>query len=103
MAEPDIACDLDVFSVDESSRHRELMARLKAAVTTMAQEGDSLRIGLATPAAVADAVEFALLERKCCPFFGFAFELPVDDESAGIVVSGPKEALTMLSEVFREA
>ena len=76
VAEPRIACNLNVFTQAERARHRSLMALLKGAVAEQTElpDGYGFRLSRGT-LSLEQLAEWATLESKCCPFFDFQLEL----------------------------
>lgn len=71
-----IACTLDVFSPEERTRYRVLTEEIRARVEDLRElrDGYALRLPSDSSTYLA-AAEFALLERRCCPFLRIALEL----------------------------
>jgi hypothetical protein len=75
-AEPRITCNLNVFKPPERTRHRTLIAFLKAAVTEQTELPDGYGFRLSRPSiSVEQLAEWVALESRCCPFFDFQLEL----------------------------
>jgi len=76
VAEPRIACNLNVFTPGERTRHRALIALLKDAIAEQTELPDGYGLRLARDTiSLAQLAEWATLESKCCPFFDFQLEL----------------------------
>ena len=74
--ETPIACKLEVFTPDERARHRELGKRVIRQRRSVREVADGWAIELpADPQMCRDALDFALLERRCCPFLTFSLEI----------------------------
>jgi hypothetical protein len=76
VAQPRIACNLNIFTPAERARHRALIALLKAAFAEQTElpDGYGFRLSRET-ISLEQLAEWAALESKCCPFFDFQLEL----------------------------
>jgi len=76
VAQPRIACNLGAFTPAERTRHRALIAVLKAAIAEQTElpDGYGFRLSRET-ISLEQLAEWAALESKCCPFFDFQLEL----------------------------
>jgi hypothetical protein len=77
--EPDhespLACDLTALSPQQRRRRAALAGRLKRAVRGVEELPDGYAIRFAAEESTwLAAAEFVALERRCCPFLGFALE-----------------------------
>lgn len=71
-----IACKLAVFTPEERTRHHELGKQLIEGRQSVRQLDDGWALELsAAPGSCRDTLEFALLERRCCPFVHFSLEI----------------------------
>jgi hypothetical protein len=75
-AQQRIACNLSVFTPAERTRHRALIALLKAAIAEQTElpDGYGFRLSRET-ISLEQLAEWTALESKCCPFFDFQLEL----------------------------
>ena len=82
MAEiPVLACRLDALDRGEQSRRAALAEQMTARFASIDETADGYLARLAYDATVArDALEWMLLERRCCPFL--SLELGFEPESA---------------------
>lgn len=64
-----IACNLNALDADERARRALLAERLRARTHAVRDTATGYALQLPEePAAAYDALELALLERRCCPF-----------------------------------
>ena len=69
---PAFACDLSALSVDERARRAALASRVAARFREVLEISDGYAARLdPDPAVVRDALDWLLLERRCCPFLRF--------------------------------
>ena len=67
--QPALACDLGALSVDEGARRSTLASRVSARFREVQEISDGYAAFLdPDPAIVRDALDWVLLERRCCPF-----------------------------------
>jgi len=74
-----LVCDLDALSGDERARRSAVAAHVSARFAEVRETPDGYTTRLdADPSLVQDALEWILLERRCCPFLRLAlvFEPP---------------------------
>src|SRR5262245_26993027 len=68
-AEPVLGCDLSALSVEERTRRSTLASHVSARFREIRELPDGLAASLdPDPAIVRDALDWLLLERRCCPF-----------------------------------
>jgi hypothetical protein len=97
--ETDIACDLDVFSVDERGEHIENTDSWRAAIAARQELADGYRFELERRDGLLEAIaRFITLESRCCPFFSFSIEVPAEGPLA-LVVTGPEGSKEILGGV----
>ncbi len=71
-AQPALACDLGALSADERARRSTLASRVAARFREVQDISDGYAGRLdPEPAIVRDALDWLLLERRCCPFLRF--------------------------------
>ncbi len=96
-------CDLDALDAAERQRRTALFARVRAAAGEVRELSDGYALRLSAGAdAARDALEFALLERRCCPFLRFRLELEQEGGAEWLHVTGRegvKAFLTALTEM----
>ena len=69
MTQPALACDLGALNSEERARRSELQSRVAGRFGEIQEIVDGYAARLpADPQLVRDAVEWLLLERRCCPF-----------------------------------
>jgi hypothetical protein len=79
--DPAIACDLDALTPAERARRAELAASVSAGFREIRETGDGFAARLdAGPETCRAALEWLLLERRCCPFLDLELRL---DSSEG--------------------
>ena len=67
--QPPLACDLGALSADERARRSTLASRVAARFREVQEISDGYAGCLdSDPAIVRDALDWLLLERRCCPF-----------------------------------
>ncbi len=98
--ERDIACELDVFTTDESTRHRELLTTLRQGIAGASDVPGGRRFLLHNVDLVPAAAEFILYESRCCSFFRFAIEVEEGGGPASLTVSGPEAGLDLISNAL---
>ena len=54
----------------------------------------------AAPAALVEIARLVDLERQCCPFLSFTISIAAGDAAIRLAVTGPPEAMAMISEFF---
>ncbi len=95
--EEDIACDLEVFGVDERGEHLETIADWQTAITGRTELDDGYRFELERRDGLIETIgRFIENERKCCPFFDFDLRVPTDG-SLALTITGPEGAKAILS------
>jgi hypothetical protein len=96
--ETDIACDLDVFSVDERGDHIQSMDSWRAAITARHELPNGYRFELERDEGLLETLaRFIALESRCCPFFSFALEVPSQGALA-LSITGPDGAKAILAD-----
>jgi hypothetical protein len=86
-AKTSYVCNMSALTKKERAIHLKASLRLFAYI----QEQKELSNGYAfrmSPEALATAAQWVSLERKCCPFFAFAFELGPDEGPLWVRVTG---------------
>lgn len=66
--QPTFACDLGALSAEEWARRSTLASRVAARFREVQELPDGYAARLDDPAVVQDALDWLLLERRCCPF-----------------------------------
>jgi hypothetical protein len=76
-----LACDLGALDAAQRARHSALRAELGARRLAVRETADGYIFDYPAGSDVIRALaEFVTLERRCCPFFDFALEVPADTE-----------------------
>jgi hypothetical protein len=95
--ETDIACDLDVFSVDERGDHIQSIDSWRAAITARHELPNGYRFELDRRDGLLQALAgFIALESRCCPFFSFTIEAPSQGALA-LTITGPEGSKAILA------
>lgn len=72
-----LACDLTVFDPVQAAEHSDALATWRAAIVSRRELDDGFEFGFEYRAETLVALAaFVTNERRCCPFFDFAIELP---------------------------
>ena len=94
-----IVCNLDALTPDERARRTELASRLGAHTEATEESAEGFRMRLAScPEVPRDALEFALLERRCCPFLRFQLEIEPGSQDVWLHLSGGPGVKRFLAE-----
>jgi hypothetical protein len=104
---PVIACNLDALSAAERKRRAELAQAIvpQARSTQELADGYALQLPVAAPLAH-EALEWLLLERRCCPFLRLELELESEEGPLWLRLRGGpgvKEFLAAAGVVARSA
>ena len=82
-------CDMSAMNADERANHRALAKALRSEVAEVREIADGYAIRFPTEASTAvQLVEFATLERLCCPFFTLAIEMERNRGPVWLKVTG---------------
>jgi hypothetical protein len=95
-----IACDLQAIPADQRSEH---IATAEHLLTSLAETTHELPNGFAFrfPAEVYPRVTaFIDNERRCCPFYTFALEVPPGGEALSLRITGPEGAKELLAAIL---
>ena len=77
---PVIACNLDALSAGERKRRAELAEAIVPQARSIRELADGYALQLAVKAPLAhEALEWLLLERRCCPFLRLELELESEE------------------------
>jgi hypothetical protein len=83
------SCNVRALSPSERARHSENTARLRSARVETRELQNGLRFRIATQGMDLAALgDWVALERRCCPFFGFAIEVEPDDGAVWLSLTG---------------
>jgi len=99
---PAIACNLDAFTLKQEEQHRTLVEGLRAHVQAIREAESGWAFELPSDAAVCQqAMEFATLERLCCPFLTFRLELAPAGGPLTLTLTGPEGTKEILAGFLR--
>jgi hypothetical protein len=102
-AEP-ISCSLHAFDAEQETRYRALKQTLRATMQEVREMENGFAFVFPADASVClAAMEFATLERLCCPFLTFQLELSPKSGPLTLVLSGPPGAKEILAEALLES
>jgi uncharacterized protein HemX len=95
------ACSLTALNDAQRARHKELTARLRAAVKGVRELRDGYAFSFqAEPATIVEVAEWLTLERRCCPFFTFRIEVGSDEKPAVLEMTGPEGVKQFMQQEF---
>ena len=84
-----IACDLAAIAPGFRPRHRDLLRRLRDAMSERSELPDGYAFRLdGTLVSLVEVAEWAALERACCPFLTFEIEVPAGETDWWIRLRG---------------
>jgi hypothetical protein len=86
-AEEHFACNMKALSKSERGAHQRASRKLLKAVLEQKELPNGYAFRL-PPATLAMTAQWVSLESKCCPFFGFEFELSKDEGPLWLRVTG---------------
>ncbi len=96
--QPTLACDLGALGAEERARRAELASRVTARFREVRDLPDGYEARLdPEPSILRDALDWVLLERRCCPFLRFDLCLEAADGPVWLQLHGGpgvKEFLT---------
>ncbi len=94
---PPVACDLSSLDADQDQRRRGLQERLRVDVREVRELEDGYAFRHSADAStLLQLVEFAALERLCCPFFDFAVEIGRNGGPVWFRITGDEGAKRVL-------
>jgi len=94
-----IACNTGVFGAEQQRRHRQLVATLHVHVQAVQELADGYAFFFPSEETVCrDVMEFATLERLCCPFLSFRLELAPGQGPLTLSLIGPTGAKEIIAE-----
>jgi hypothetical protein len=92
-----VACDPSSLDAGQGQRRRELQELLRKDVREVRELEDGYAFRHSADASVLlELVEFAALERLCCPFFDFAVEIGRNGGPVWFRITGDKDAKRVL-------
>ena len=87
--ESPFACDMTAIAPDQRDAHRAATSRLFQAVEQTRELVNGYAFRLPNESALLNTVaEFIVLERLCCPFFGFGLEVEPEGGSVWLSLTG---------------
>ena len=93
-----VVCNLQAFDAAQTERYRALIAQLRAALQSVSETPDGFAFTFPSDASLClAAMEFATLERRCCPFLTFRLELSPQSGPLTLTLSGPERAKEILA------
>lgn len=98
-----IACDLRAIPADQRTNHMDAAEHLLA---SLAEETHELPNGYAFRFAAEHyerVTAFISNERRCCPFYTFALEIPPGGEALSLRITGPEGAKELLAAALLTA
>jgi len=94
-----IACDLGALTPDERRRRAELAGELRAQTQRIRALKDGFALCLRPdPEVCRTALEFALLERRCCAFLDFTLDLEAEGGSVRLSLRGREGVKAFLAQ-----
>ena len=97
-----IACNLSAFTAQQAERHRALVDALRTQVQTMREAKNGWAFELCSDAEVCrQAMEFATLERLCCPFLTLQLELAPAGGPLTLTLTGPEGTKEILADFLQ--
>lgn len=98
---PVLACNMKAISSTERTRYNALLEQIKAGVTNPREIGDGYVWDLnGARASLKDAAEWAMLERRCCPFLIIQLEATGSGPDYRIYLKGPEGVKAFLISEF---
>jgi hypothetical protein len=84
-----LACDLGAFDAVQRARYSALRAELAARRLDVRESADGYVFDFPTdPESIRALAEFVTLERRCCPFFDFALDVPAEAQRVHLRIGG---------------
>jgi hypothetical protein len=83
------ACNLKAFQPEERKIHDRLTAQLRSAAVTRRELPDGYSFQMdPKKVSIAQVAEWAVLERKCCPFFDYQLNLHSEENTLSFTLKG---------------
>lgn len=93
------ACNLKALQPKERQSHDRLTAQLKSAAVARRELPDGYSFQMDTgKVSIAQVAEWAVLERKCCPFFDYQLDLHGEENTLWFTLKG-REGVKRFIEV----
>ena len=101
--QPALACNMKAISVPERVRYTSLLNQIKRSVNRQRETGEGYVWELSgTGASLKDAADWAMLERRCCPFLVIRLEAAGVGSDFRISLTGPEGVKAFLISEFGE-
>jgi hypothetical protein len=92
-----LACDLGAFDPEERARYSALRAELGARRLGAREVAEGYEFSYPADAeTILKLAEFVTLERRCCPFFDFALDIPAGDTAIRLTLGGDADVKEFL-------
>jgi arsenate reductase len=99
---PVVACNRNAFTPEQAARHRTLVDTLRVRVRAVRDVADGWEYELPSDADTClAAMEFATLERLCCPFLTFGLGLEPQGGPFTLTLTGPGGTKEILEDFLR--
>ena len=83
------SCNMGAFTEQEMAEYQELATHLRSSVQEIKELKNGFAFKLPADAVVATS-QWINYERKCCPFFDFALEIPKDSGPVWLRITGER-------------
>ncbi len=94
-----IACNLDALSPSERVRRLELARTIQDSSTSIDESDSGYRVQLPNESEICErALEFILLERRCCPFLSLELVFEPGDGAVVLAIGGASGVKQFLRE-----
>ena len=94
-----LACNARAFSSVQQERYRQLVVALQSRIEAVEELPDGYAFRFPSEAALCQNVmEFATLERLCCPFLVFRLELAPGQGPLTLSLTGPSGVKQIIAE-----
>jgi hypothetical protein len=93
------SCNMAAFSAADLEQYRALSESLRASVQETKEFGNGYALKLPADALVSTS-QWIAYERRCCPFFDFALELPHDGGPLWLRISGDRGVKQFIETEF---
>jgi hypothetical protein len=96
-----VVCSLNSIDAADRPRHAALLAELLAAIVTVTELPEGVLLTLPSdPETCRNTMEWATLERRCCPFLTLGMELLPDGGPLRLSLRGPAGTRELLVEML---
>ena len=101
--EPLLVCHLGAFDTEQKGRYDMLLETLMSVVQSRRELPDGYAFVLPSDVATClQAMEFATLERRCCPFLTFRFDLAPSEGPLTLSLTGPEGIKELLGDFWQK-